>query len=259
MTAFAADNTNSNFGCLKRGGNNNIHVLLKQNINSNVLRIGCNAHILHNSAQHGLGRFELFDVDTLAFKTDQYFSIYTVRTENLKEFCDFVEISFRELLYHSKTRWLSLMPVVHRLLQMYPALKSYFASQEKPPIFLQTFYEHDLGEGFLFFVHSLMSVFHDNVKKLEKKNNSIIEILNIVEIVSQALRDRINTKFIPLSIKSNLSKLRAEGKERECDDFVQQVMTVYTETEEYLQEWTVSLSAFRVFDLMFIERNVLFP
>ena len=83
------------------------------------------------------------------------------------------------------------MPVVHRLLQMHPALKSYFASQEKSPIFLQTFYEHDSGECFLFFVHSLMSVFHDNVKKLEKKNNSIIEILNIVEIVSQALRDRI--------------------------------------------------------------------
>ena len=39
--------------------------------------------------------------------------------------------------------------------------------------------------------------------------------------------DLQETKFIPLSIKSNLSKLRAKGKERECDDFVQQVMTVY--------------------------------
>lgn len=166
LTAFAADNTNSNFGGLNREGNNNIHALLKKKISSNVLGIGCPAHVLHNSVQHGLSRFDLFDVDTLAFETYQYFSIYTVRTESLKEFCNFVEISFKELLYHSKTRWLSLMPVVHRILQMYPALKSYFASEEKPPIFLQKFYEHDLGECFLLFVHLLISVFHDCVKKL---------------------------------------------------------------------------------------------
>ena len=58
------------------------------------LQIECNAHIPHNSAQHGLSPFELFDVDTLAFKTYQYFSLYTVRTENLEAFCDFVEIFF---------------------------------------------------------------------------------------------------------------------------------------------------------------------
>lgn len=161
--------------------------------------------------------------------------------------------------FYITVKHVGLLPVVHRLMQMYPALKSYFTSQEKPPIVLKKFYEHDLGECFLLFVHSLMSIFHDNVKKLERKNNSIIEILNIVDVVSQALRDRINSKFIPLSIKSTLSRLRAEGKDRECDDFVQQVMTVYMEAEEYLQEWTASLFEFRVFNLMFIERNVLFP
>ena len=73
--------------------------------------------------------------------------------------------SCRELFNHNNT---CFMQKGHRRLQMYPPLKSCFASQKPPPIFLQKFEEHYLCECFLRFVHSLMSVFHDNVNKLEK-------------------------------------------------------------------------------------------
>ena len=35
---------------------------------------------------------------------------HDLRTHELKEFCEFVEVEFRNLLSHSKTRWLSLLP-----------------------------------------------------------------------------------------------------------------------------------------------------
>lgn len=65
------------------------------------------------------------DLDSLILKIYNFFSIYTIRTESLKEFCDFVCIEYRSLLYHSKTRWLSLYPAINRILQMFPALKSF--------------------------------------------------------------------------------------------------------------------------------------
>ncbi len=67
------------------------------------------------------------------FKIYSYFSIYTVRNEELKEFCDFVDTEYKVLLSHSKTLWLSLFPCVDRILKMFDALKSYFLSIEKPP------------------------------------------------------------------------------------------------------------------------------
>jgi hypothetical protein len=53
-----------------------------------------------------------------------------VCTEELKEYCDFVEIEYRQLLSHSKTRWLPLFPGIERLIHMFQALKLYFSSQE---------------------------------------------------------------------------------------------------------------------------------
>lgn len=55
-----------------------------------------------------------------------YFYIYTVRIEELKEFCDFVFINYKQILGYSKTRWLALMPVVEMIPDMYQGLKSYF-------------------------------------------------------------------------------------------------------------------------------------
>lgn len=107
--AFSGDNCNTNFGGLRRG-DGNVFANLKRSVNTNLIGIGCPAHILNKCIQHG--------ADRLSFN---FFSIYTVRTEALKEFADFSEVEYRHLLYHSRTRWLSLFPAVERLLNMYPA------------------------------------------------------------------------------------------------------------------------------------------
>lgn len=127
VNAFVADNANINFGGLNRGSQQNVVYFLKEKLNSCLLGIVCPAHILHNALHHGLDQFGLFDIDCLILKIFNYFSIYSVRTNELQEFCEFVDVENRKLLNHSKTRWLSLFPPVHRLLQIFEALKSYFS------------------------------------------------------------------------------------------------------------------------------------
>ena len=116
LIAFAGDNTNTNFGGLNRKSGENIFTRLKTNLNSNLVGIGCPAHVLHNGIHHGIDQFGSFDIESIVVKIFNYFSIYTVRTHELKEFCEFVEVEFRNLLSHSKTRWLSLLPAVERIL-----------------------------------------------------------------------------------------------------------------------------------------------
>lgn len=91
-----------------------------------------------------------------------------------------------------------------------------------------------------------MALFHDNVLKLEREINSVIEVINIIDHVAGALRDRIENEFLPFSVKNILSKLQADGNDKECANFVQKAIGVYEEAEAYLLKWTASLSDFRV-------------
>jgi hypothetical protein len=66
-------------------------------------------------------------------KIFQYFHIYIVPIDKLKDFCDFVsiEIEYKTILRSVKTRWFSFQPVVFRIIDLYSTYKSYFMSQEK--------------------------------------------------------------------------------------------------------------------------------
>lgn len=246
LVAFSGDNTNTNFGGINRRGKENIFHLLKQKFNPNLVGVGCPAHVLHNALHHGLDQLGAFDMDSLVLKVFNFFSIYTVRTAELKEFCDFVDIEYRNLLYHSKTRWLSLMPAVHRILQMFPALRSYFRSQDQPPKILDKFFNDELSECYLLFTHSMMALFHEKITFLEKEQNTTVEVLRTIDEIHDSLEERIGANFLPLSIRTTLSKLRKDGEEQKCLEFEAMTQEVYRATKHYLEKWTEPLSDLRV-------------
>lgn len=256
LVAIVADNTNTNFGGVNRKGEKNVYKILKDSVNAELLGVGCGAHVLHNGIQHGLDQFGLFDVDSIVLKIFNYFSIYTVRTEQLKEFCDFVDITFRQLQNHAKTRWLSLFPAVHRILQMFPALKSYFLSQSAPPKILESFFLSDVGECYFWFVHSLMSLFQDKLGSLQKEKNSVVEVLIIFDEVFEVLEERIKENFLPLKCKTMLLKLKKDAKDKICEDFEARVGIVYKATLDYLRKWTKSYEEFRVFEWLNFKEKI---
>ena len=95
------------------------------------------------------------DIENNIDKTYQYFSTYTVKTEQLKEYYEFANCDCKRLLSHSKTRWLSLFPDISRLLEIFSTLKFYFLSQEHSPIVIKRFFENEMSELYLWHMYSL--------------------------------------------------------------------------------------------------------
>ena len=249
--AFAGDNCNTNFGGVRRAaGGKNVFANLKKMKNSGTLvGVGCPAHVLNNCVQHGADTLDV-DVESMIMKIYNYFSIYTVRTEHLKEYCEFVEVEYRQLLYHSKTRWLSLFPGIHRLLQMFQPLKSFFLSQDRPPAVIQNFFKNDLSEIYLWHLHSLMNVFHSHIGEIERENNSLLEVMNCLKSIQSVVNCHAQDNFMSLKVKELLGKLRQDGHDDRCDAFCAQVSLMYTTCLEYLEQWTVPLQEFTGFEWM---------
>ena len=93
---------------------NNVFAKLKKMLNPSLIGVGCSALGLNNCIHHGAERMNI-DIENNINKIYQYFSIYTVRIEQLKEYCEFANCEYKKLLSHSKTRWLSLFPGISRL------------------------------------------------------------------------------------------------------------------------------------------------
>ena len=197
--AFTGDNCNTNFGGIRRPEEGrNVFAKLKKSLqNESLIGVGCPAHILNNCVHHGADTLDV-DIENIIFKIYQHFHIYTVRTENLKEYCEFADVEYRTLLSHSKTRWLSLFPGIERLLQMYPALKAFFLSQEKPPMLLKKFFEDEFSEIYLCQMHSLMCIFQTRIKEMERENNSVVEVKKILDKVHTMLHERKTNNFMSL-------------------------------------------------------------
>lgn len=117
VSAFSADNTNANFG------KHNFAYTLLHNENNKLIKSCCLAHIVNNAFKHGLQKLD-FDVETVILKIYSYFSSSDSRRENLKSFFDFAQVDWKELVKNVPTRWLSLGPVIDKILKFYPALIS---------------------------------------------------------------------------------------------------------------------------------------
>lgn len=68
-----------------------------------------------------------FDIEIIVNKTFQFFHIYTVQVEHLKKFYEYANIEYKNIL---GIHWLSLLPAITRIIDIYSGLKSYFEKQE---------------------------------------------------------------------------------------------------------------------------------
>ena len=186
------------------------------------------------------------DVESIIYKTNQYFCIYTVRTEELKDYCDFVDVEYQKLLSHCITRWLSLYPSISRMIDMFPALQSYFLSIAKSPVNLKQFYETPVSVLFLKHLQSFVAVFNKQVQNIEQSKASINEVRSSLNAVKSTVENRSKQMFISTQIKSKLSELREEGKGDGCDLFESDVSVLYKSCVEYLENVPLSLQNLNV-------------
>ena len=153
--AFTGENCKTMFGGLWRSEQgNNVFAKLKKMLNPSLIGVGFSAHVLNNCIHHGAERMNIdTGIENNINKIYQYVSIYTVRTQQLKEYREFANCEYKSLLSHNKTRWLFLFPGISRLLEMFSSLESYFLSQEHPPIF-----ENEMSELYIPLAYALTNV-----------------------------------------------------------------------------------------------------
>lgn len=92
--------------------------------------VGCTAYISHNALQTS-SEILSTEVKATVTKIFLYLHIHTSQVEELKEFCDFVDEGYKQIIESVKTRRFSLQPAVTKVISMFPALKSYFLTREK--------------------------------------------------------------------------------------------------------------------------------
>jgi hypothetical protein len=166
VIAISGDNTGTSFGGLKQKGTNNVFCKIKEDLNRGVIGLECVAHMIHSCAHSSVNTVPL-DIEGLIVKIFGYFHIFTVRVERLKEFCNFVGQQYKDILGYSNVRWLSLLPAVRIICELYSTLQSFFMSEEKCPVMLKKWVCDPCSQLWLNFVNSTLPLFHDAIRKAE--------------------------------------------------------------------------------------------
>ena len=195
VSSYSADNASVYYG-----KHSSVYQKLKL-INSHIVQANCNCHVLSNCVKYALKAFS-FDVESFVIETCNSFSSSAKKSEALRDFCDFVDIEYIELLRHVPTRWLSLLPAIYRLLLCWPALKSYFISQEEDnvaDIIWRGFSCEEslsiLPHCILNFVQNVLSIFEKAIKRLESNATTATELYEITVNVEKMLQQRRADKF----------------------------------------------------------------
>lgn len=250
LTAFSADNTNTNFGGRERQGTNNVFFKLQTKLSKNIEGIGCPAHILHNTASTAADVLTV-DLESIVLKIYKYFSIFTVRNERLKSFCTEVEVTHSNLLSHSRTRWLSLLPAIERVLKLWEPLKDFFLAETRPPKVIIDFFQNQLSLVYLLFLHSQSFLFEKQIKKIEKSNITIVEVKGHINSLEKILKERKEAKFLGIQTKIEYDKMKNDAQySNSIKLFDEEIDNYYRTALEYLEQWSRPLIKFEIFSWM---------
>lgn len=235
VSSYAADNASVNYG-----KHSSVYQKLKLN-NPNIVQANCNCHVLNNCVKYALKGFA-FDVESFVIKTYNSFASSAKKSEALRDFCDFLEIEYRELLRHVPTRWLSLLPAIDRLLLCWPALKSYFTSQGEDSVadIIWTGFSCEenlniLPHCTLYFVHNVLSIFEEAIKRLESNATTATELHGIMVNIEEKLQQRWADKFYGSSATKLLKSDEVNSSDRQ--KFTQEVDQFFQRCLSYLHKW----------------------
>lgn len=185
------------------------------------------------------------DVENIVLKIYSFFSTSAKRRESLKEFCEFCDVEFHDILRHVVTRWLSLNPAITRLLQNWDPLKSYLISiGEECPRRLKELLkltedaagvegEADIVEVYLLFCNNVMCLFEEVVKKLEKNVTTSVDLYSIMECFLTRLIQRRDDGFYGYLTRQKLQRLSPSDA-----DGARQEFTAFLDTAiSYVRKW----------------------
>ncbi|XP_033110417.1 uncharacterized protein LOC117111577 [Anneissia japonica] len=121
----------------------------------------------------------------------------TKRKASLQEYCEFCDTSYRTVIKHVNTRWLSLERAVSRTLQQYAALRSYFQSEhDSNPRFqrLKKLFTDPMTEVYLYFYQSSLQIFINFNKFLQRED----PIIGLITQQIESFLKKLAGKFVSI-------------------------------------------------------------
>uniref|UniRef100_A0A8C4Y930 HAT C-terminal dimerisation domain-containing protein n=2 Tax=Gopherus TaxID=38771 RepID=A0A8C4Y930_9SAUR len=252
VSSYVADNASVNFE-----KHRSVYQKLKQ-LNDRIIEVGCKCHVIHNCIKNGMKALS-FDVESLVLKVYSEFSSSAKKSESLCSFFEFVEIEYKEILHHVPTRWLSLLPAIEQVLQCWPALKAYFISEgeeECVKIVWEAFSEDEqesLPLCYVYFLHNLMGVFYEALKKLECNNASCTELDCVMESLHSKLKRRKEDNFYGRSVQAILCNVSPSNKRK----FKEEADKAFSRCIAYLEKWyDFKTSVFKQMSVLSLDNEV---
>ena len=201
--AIGLDNTNVNIG-----DHNSIKSRAREK-NKNVIIADCPCHKLHNaSGKAGTVFSEVtdFDVEDHCVDVFYWFDKSSKQKNILKEYYEFCDTEFQEVIKFISTRSLCLELCINRELKKYEGLKSYFLSENFPDACfkrLHRSYADPMTEVYLLFYHAILPCF-TNFNKLLQREDPLIYQLHDSQ---QRFMHKLASKFInPVVIQKHTLK-----------------------------------------------------
>ncbi|CAF1519343.1 unnamed protein product, partial [Rotaria sordida] len=215
LNSLGSDNTNVNVG-----NNHSVFSLFNELIPL-LIQGNCYCHILHNSVQHGHDHL-LFDIETAILKIYSHFCRSSVRSQELTKYFEFIDQEQKVTLQRIRTRWLSLLLSIERLIAIYPVVKSYFLNLKDgtcPKILLDFFTSHK-GECTLFFSKNILSEVQEANILLQKHYITGVNLYSIIKDLLYKLNNRLRDDYFDAKVMELLEKIHDSN---EVDDLKNEV------------------------------------
>ena len=203
--AIGLDNTNVNIG-----EHNSIQSRAKEK-NEDIVIAGCPCHILHNaSAKAAMAFLEVagFDVEDHCVDLFYFFDKSSKRKSILKEYYQFCDTEYEEVIKFISTRWLCLELCINRELKKYEVLKSYFLSEDFPDAYfkrLHLCYDNPIIEVYLLFYQASLPCFTNFNKFLQREDPLVYNLHD----KQQRFMDKLASRFVKPQV---IQKLQSENK-----------------------------------------------
>lgn len=253
IVSFSGDNAPVNFGNVNRTGNKNVFKQLKDQVNANMIGVGCTAHTLHNSMRNACDQLSI-DVEYIAVKIFTHFYRFTVRLNKLKQFCDLVDETYVKLHGYIKTRFLALKECLDSIIGNFDALNEYFHSLKEAPVKILEFFNDPFALVTLIFVRDQAANFQNSILQLEGDHICAIDAVNTIDALKASIKTRMDTKYFSLAFRAASEKIDQSLSQKR--KFVDDLMNFHRRTLEYLNDWTEWLEDVKVFTWVRLSASV---
>lgn len=206
VICFVADNCNTNFGGSNRNGQDNVYYHLQTKLNRNLFGIGCEGHVVHNAFDAATDELPI-DIEAVVVKLFRFFSIYTVRVENLKAFLEAAGNQYKAMTRHCGTRFLTLLPCIENIIDSHDGLMEYFMSPlgDAAPKTIKDFFRDPDHFFWLQFLGFQMSLSNEYILRIEGKNEASYEVGEWMRELTLKIENRKNLCMIPSKAKVHLN------------------------------------------------------